>query len=137
MKTLSALALSAAVALSGSPALAQTTPTDPSALPSEPAGPTPEIIARHQTVLTRTIADLQTGKPDFAAMTPQLADAVRQQQAAIQPALQQLGAVQSIAYDGVVQGALKFNVAFAGGATVWLIGIDGQGKIAALVLRGG
>jgi len=138
MKTFRVLALSAALTLGGAPALAQTAaPADPSALPAEPAGPSPDVVAAHQTLLTRTIADLKAGRPDFNTMAPELADVVRRQQASLQPALQQLGDVQAVAYDGVVQGALKFNVAFAGGATVWLIGVGADGKIAALVARGG
>ncbi len=136
MKSIPALVLALAVAGVSAPASAQTPPTEtlPTEQPAAPAPP-PEVVSRHQTVLTSTIAGMQAGKPDYGSMVPQLADAVRQQEAAITPALQQLGEVKTIAYDGVVQGALKFKVAFANGETTWIIALGPDGKIAGLVFR--
>ena len=136
MKLLSAIAASAVLAFAA-PAFAQT-PSDPAALPVEPApGPSAETIAQHQAVLTSTIKAIQAGKVDFNTMEPQLADAERQQQGAMQPALQQLGDIKETAFEGVVQGALKFRVTFAGGPTVWFISLTPEGKIGGLVVRGG
>jgi len=140
MKSFPLIAAATLLAL-GAPALAQTPAAEPAAsapAPTEvPAGPTPEVIAAHQALLLKTIADLTAGRPNFDTMEPRLADVVRQQQGVMQPELQRLGKVQEVTYAGVVQGALKFRVAFAGGPTTWFIGLGADGRIANLVVRGG
>lgn len=142
MKSPSALILATALALAA-PAFAQTqtAPVQPApgaaeTLPSEqPAGPSAEVVAAHQAMLTKTIADLQAGKPDYASMHPQLAEAVRQQEAAVLPVLQGVGEVKSIAYEGPVQNALKFKVVFAQRETTWILALAPDGKLAGMVFR--
>lgn len=130
------LAALAALAVAPLPALAQETPTDPSALPSaQPVGPSPEVVAAHEAVLRKVIGELQAGKPDYDQMVPQLADAVRAAGPDIQTKLAELGPIKSIAYTGSQQQALKFKVIFDKGATIWFIVIQPDGKIAGLVFR--
>ena len=117
-------------------AVAQDTPTDPSALPSaQPVGPAPEVIAAHEAVLRTVIGELQAGRPNYDRMVPQLAEAVRAAEAEIQPKLAGLGPLKSVAFSGSQQQALKFKVAFEKGETVWFIVIGPDGKIAGLVFR--
>jgi hypothetical protein len=131
-----ALVLAATVVALSTPAAAQETPTDPSALPSaQPVGPGPEVIAAHEAVLRKVIGELQAGTPNYDQMVPQLADAVRAAAAEIQPKLAQLGPIKTVEFAGSQQQALKFKVAFEKGETVWFIVITPEGKIGGLVFR--
>lgn len=131
---MAAVAVSAAFVALSTPAFAQ--PTDPAALPSEqPAGPDASVIAAHEQVLRKTIADLKASKPDYDSMVPQLADIVRANLDPIAGKLNELGALQSLTFAGTQQQALKFKATFANGETTWFIVIDPAGKIAGLVFR--
>lgn len=130
------LAALAALAAAPLPAIAQETPTDPSALPSaQPAGPGPEVVAAHEAVLRKVIGELQSGKPNYDQMVPQLADAVRAAGADISAKLAELGAIKTVTFAGSQQQALKFKVDFEKGETIWFIVIQPDGKIAGLVFR--
>ena len=87
--------------------------------------------------LTDTIAALQAGTPDYDGMVPELAEAVRTQSAAMTPALQSLGALQTLEHIGEPQpGVHQFRVAFASGqVTTWSIAINGEDKIAGLLIQ--
>jgi len=130
------LAALAALAAAPLPVIAQETPTDPSALPSaQPAGPGPEVVAAHEAVLRKVIGELQSGKPNYDQMVPQLADAVRAAGADISAKLAELGAIKTVTFAGSQQQALKFKVDFEKGETIWFIVIQPDGKIAGLVFR--
>lgn len=131
---MAAIAVSATLVALSSPARAQ--PTDPSTLPSEqPAGPDQAVIAAHETVLRKVIADLKARTPDYASMVPQLADIVRANVDAIASAINALGPLKTLTYAGVQQNALKFRAAFEKGNETWFIVIQPDGKIAGLVFR--
>ena len=96
--------------------------------------PTPEV-RRAAEVLNETIRQMKAGTPPFDRMAPQLAEAVRAQQANIAPALVAYGEVQDIEYRGPMQGAEHFRVIFAEGQTDWFIALDDQEIIQGLVFR--
>src|SRR5690606_26680315 len=74
-----ALAVLAAVALSAPPALAQETTTPPAAAEAPVS-----VSAEHaEHVLRQTIAQMQAGSIDYDAMVPELAEAVRAQEAGV------------------------------------------------------
>ena len=50
------------------------------------------------------IGDLQTGKPDYERMSPDLADATRQQLPDLHPMIVKMGALQSVIFKGVGPG---------------------------------
>lgn len=87
--------------------------------------------------LRDTIAALQAGAPDYETMGPELAQAVRDQSAAMTPTLAAMGALQSLTHIGEpVPGAHQFEATFASGATsIWTIRIDGTDIIQGLMVQ--
>lgn len=96
---------------------------------------TSAMHAEHR--LRDTIAALQAGTPDYATMGPELAQAVRDQSAAMTPALAAMGELQSLENIGEpVPGAHQFQATFANGATsTWTIRIDGDNIIQGLMVQ--
>ena len=91
-----------------------------------------------EAALRKLIAAIVSGTPNYDDMSPVLANAVRQQLSVMQPAMQQLGAIQSVEFRGVgKQGEDVYAVRHEQGVMVWHISLSGDGKIAgALVLPG-
>lgn len=76
------------------------------------------------------ITAAQSGKPNYEDMSPGLADAVRAQTPQLTPALQSLGAVQSIEFQRVGDGGWDvYRVKFANGSLMWRIGLAEDGKV--------
>jgi len=94
-----------------------------------------ERHAEHR--LRDTIAGLQAGTPDYDGMVPELAEAVRAQAAAVTPALQSLGALETLEHIGEpAEGAHQFRATFANGqATTWSIAINAEDKIQGLLIQ--
>jgi len=114
MKTLAALALAAALGLAG-PSLA--------ASPEEA-----------EATLRTTIAQIQAGTPNYDAMVPALAEAVKQNPNA--PA--QLAALGPVTTAGAPTRAHPFtyDVTFQNGAVLhWTLSIDADGKIKGLLVQ--
>lgn len=109
------------------------------AAPSQPAPSQPAIArpanARSGDVLREIIAGAQAGTLDYALMTDDLAARVREQESAITPLIQGLGAVLAVDFMTAQNGADLFAVTFANAATEWVIGFDDSGKVAALLFR--
>jgi cyanophycinase len=86
--------------------------------------------AEGKAAITRDIAELRDGKPDYSLMSPALADATRQQLANLQPVIVKLGAVQSVTFLGVERdGSDTYDVTFDHGVTEWRIVMAPDGKI--------
>lgn len=126
--------------------LAQTAPQEPAAaarLPDAFSEETPPAvleaeqarIARAEAALRAQIAALQAGTPAYDGMTPGLADAVRPQAAQVVQIIASLGALQSIQHAGVENGAELFLVTFAAAPTQWIVGLDEEGRVGALLFR--
>ena len=127
---IAALALAAA-ALFAPAALAQ----DAAAPPVAEAGPV-SISAEHaEHILRQTIAQLQAGTPDYDAMVPELAEAVRAQEAGVTRMLQGYGALQSVEHGGEQAPAHMFRVQFENAATEWVIVLGADDTIHGLVFR--
>jgi len=110
----------------GVPALAQQGAAPPSA----------KQAMKTEAPLRKLITGLATGKPDYDAMSPGLADATRAQLAAIQPKLVELGALKSVQYTETgPQGMDIYLVTFEKGALQFRIALDAEGKIAGAFFR--
>ncbi|MBX3479613.1 MAG: hypothetical protein KF842_04380 [Caulobacter sp.] len=113
---LCAVLLAAPLVTISTPALAETAGATQDAAPAEAA-------------LRKTIADFQAGKPDYATMSPELAEAVRPQEAAMAQ-LAPLGAITQVTRIGDSVAPYRFAVTFEAGVTLnWVINLDGQGLI--------
>ena len=92
------------------------------------ASPGTEAALRH------IIESIASGMPDFDAVGPGLANAMRQQSAAVTAQFQKFGALQSIAFKSAgYNGADTFEVTFEHAKTDWKISLSPDGKIAGLI----
>lgn len=116
----------------------QTPAAPPSAAAERPVAPSTPESQRLEGVLRTTIGQLQAGTPDYDAMEPNMAAAVRAQSAAMTPMLMALGAVQTVEFLGATPvGIHEYRVRFASGrAMTWGIMTSASGKIAGLAVRG-
>ena len=115
------------------PAQAARTPAPaapPVATPSDPAK-----VAAAETALKKTIAAFQSGTPNYADMTPDLAAKVREQAATVTPLVKGFGALMGVTHVATENGAELFLVMFANAPTQWIVGQDDAGKITALLFR--
>jgi bla regulator protein blaR1 len=81
--------------------------------------------------ILRGIADMQRGAPNYARMSPALADKVRRQAAEMQATFAAFGAVESIYFRGVGPGGYDiYGVKFAKGFAEFrfLLGADGKAE---------
>jgi hypothetical protein len=96
--------------------------------------PTPANAASEDT-LRSVIASLQAGTPDYSLMTTDLATQMRTREATILPLIKGFGTIQSFDFAGSRNEADVFVVNFASAETEWFIGMDDDGKVAALLFR--
>ena len=109
---------------------AQATPAPAAAATSaEPAHPESENILR------TLIASAQAGAMEYALMTDDLAGKVRAQEAAIKPVIDGFGALVAVDFVSSRERNDLFSVTFANAATEWVIGVNDDGKVAALLFR--
>lgn len=86
--------------------------------------------------LKRFVEEQRAGKPDYSKMTLTLGQAVRTQLPALQPRLQQWGALKEATFKGVnPAGAEAFDVAFENGTAQFLIFCIGDGYISGAGMR--
>jgi DNA-binding beta-propeller fold protein YncE len=89
-----------------------------------------------EAALRHIIPTIANGMPDFDAMGPGLANAVRQQTAAVTAQFQKFGAFQSITFKAAgPNGTDIFEVTFEHAKTNWSIFLSPDGKIAGLYFR--
>ena len=80
--------------------------------------------------LRRHIAEMQAGTPDYARMSPELAEAVRVDLATGHSLLKSLGPVQSVQFKSVGPGGADvYEVKFEHGTAQWRIKLTPDGKI--------
>jgi hypothetical protein len=92
------------------------------------AAPPPPPI--HALVLRALILDAAGGEPDYQAMTPALAQAVRPQISVIQSELAALGPLKSLTFLRIDRvGAEIYRTSFAHGALEWAFSINAEGQI--------
>lgn len=99
------------------------------ALQSIPTGPSP----RSEAALRRVIERTARGDPDYTALTPDFAEAVKPNMAEVQRTLASLGPLQSLTFKQVdMMGADVYHATFANGAMDWVIYMTADGKIASV-----
>lgn len=83
-----------------------------------------------EAALRRLIEGVAAGKPDYTAMSADLADATRKQLPVLQPGLAALGPISSVEFLGVgPQGQDVYSVWHQDGASHWQIVLDRDGTI--------
>jgi hypothetical protein len=92
--------------------------------------------AGSEDALRDAVDGLQRGAPDYARMTPPLADHLRQQLTQLRTQMTALGAVESVFFKGVGPGGYDvYGVKFAGGAAEFRIRLTVEGLIEGLLFR--
>jgi len=104
-------------------------PAPAAPMASEPAS------AQSEDLLRTLIASAQAGAMDYALMTDDLAAKVREQEAAVMPILEGFGALVTVDFVGSQDRNDLFAVTFANAETEWVIGVNDDGKVAALLFR--
>jgi len=91
-----------------------------------------------EAALRRLMEGISTGKPNFADMSPQLADLTRQQLPQLEAAMTHLGAVQLIEFRGVGnQGWDIYEVKQEHGSSQWRIALGPDGIIMGALMTAG
>jgi hypothetical protein len=132
------------LAPTGAPAAAATLPNTFDG-PATAAVVAPPVAAPSQAEVTRAdmaegvlrvvIADLAQGELDAELFTTDLANRLRPQLATLRPVVQGFGALETIEPQGLNNGASQFLVTFANAATQWVIGLNDEGRVSALLFR--
>jgi hypothetical protein len=83
-----------------------------------------------EAALRNLIAGVASGNPDYAALSPALADLTRTQLPALRKILQDLGPLQSLTFRDVsLNGLDEYVGEFANGRALFPVALDPQGKI--------
>jgi bla regulator protein BlaR1 len=91
-----------------------------------------------EAALRRLIEGISTGKPNFAEMSPALADATRQQLPQLSALMTHLGTVQSIEFRGVGnQGWDMYDVRQEHGTSQWRIALGADGIVTGALVTAG
>ncbi len=91
-----------------------------------------------EAALRRLIEGISTGRPNFAEMSPALADATRQQLPRLAAAMAHLGIVQSVEFRGVGnQGWDMYDVRQEHGSSHWRIALGADGIITGALVTAG
>lgn len=99
---------------------------------SQTPSPGSEAALRH------LIDGLCSGHPDYAAMTPQLAQATREQLAHLHAGLARAGAIESIRFLGVTRAGVDvYDVKQEHGMTHWHIVLNADGKVSGAFVQPG
>jgi hypothetical protein len=131
MRTLTILAMTAALLASAPGALAQENKSEPKATDGQAARQTEVLLRKH-------IEGMRVGKPIYEHMTPEVAEAVKPLEEAGKARLAQLGAIRSLEFRGITPtGVDTYFVQYEKGASDYWIALNDEGKIGALVVRPG
>lgn len=103
--------------------------------PVAPAGPPTPANPHSEEVLRTLIGSAQSGAMDYTLMTDELAAKIRAQAATTTPLIQGFGAIQAVDFVGVERGADLYLVTFTHQTTQWIIGMNPDGKVGALLFR--
>ncbi|HZW14694.1 MAG TPA: hypothetical protein VFF66_00420 [Brevundimonas sp.] len=102
--------------------------------PAAPLSPD-RANAQSEDILRTLIASAQAGAMDYGLMTDDLAGKVREQEAAVTPIIESFGPLVAVDFRGSRDRDDVFSVTFANAATEWVIGVNDDGKVAALLFR--
>lgn len=103
--------------------------------PARPAAPAQPANPASEEVLRTLIASAQDGAMDYSLMTDDLAAKVREQEATVTPIIEGFGALVAVDFIRRQDREDLFSVTFANAATQWVIGVNDDGKVAALLFR--
>ena len=93
-------------------------------------------LAASEAALRKLIEGLASGTPDYATMTPEFANQMKQQIRFLQPMAAASGAIHSIEFAGIdTEGRNIYQVTQEKGATNARIALDADGKIEFALLR--
>jgi len=112
--------------------------TAPSAQPPAAPTTTPGQVTDAdiaEGVLRVVIADLKAGEIDETLFTPDMAARMATQLTTIRPLLEGYGEITAMEAQGVREGAAQYQVTFEDVVTQWVIGLNDNGLIAALLFR--
>ncbi|WP_029415174.1 hypothetical protein [Brevundimonas bacteroides] len=110
----------------------------PTSAPAAAAGPTQDEVTQAdmaEGALRVVIADLAEGELDAALFTTDLANRLRPQLPTLRPIVQGFGALELIEPQGLSNGANQFLVTFENAATQWIVGLNEEGRVSALLFR--
>lgn len=110
-------------------------PVPEAPLPDAPGGTAAAAQQLAEDALVTVIGQLKAGQVEPALYTADLATRLRGQLPTLRPKLESFGEIVDVEAQGSSDGAGQFLVTFDTTATQWLIGIDGEGRIAALLFR--
>jgi hypothetical protein len=102
------------------------------------AGPTQDEVTQAdmaEGALRVVIADLAEGEIDAELFTTDLANRLRPQLPTLRPIVQGFGALELIEPQGLSNGTNQFLVTFENAATQWIVGLNDEGRVAALLFR--
>ncbi len=116
------------------PRAARTPAQAPAPAPAAPAADAARVEAA-EAALRATITAIQSGTPNYDAMTADLAMRIRARSADIVTAVRGFGELQAGAHAGNETGAEMFAVMFDKAPTQWMIALNEEGKIAVLLFR--
>jgi hypothetical protein len=88
-----------------------------------------------EAALKASVAGLASGSPDYAAMSPEFAEATRQQLPQLHGLMDRLGELRSLKFVGPAMGGDAYEVTFANGALVMSMMLGPDGKIAGSAIR--
>jgi predicted phosphatase len=88
-----------------------------------------------ESILRKTIKDLQQGTPDFDSMDPALQQAVKDQSQSMADIYRHLGALKTLKYIGVHNGLDIYRATYENAAVTYTIRMSPSGKIDALLLQ--
>lgn len=109
-------------------------PFAPVAARATPSAEAPDV-ARGRETLEAVIADAGDGRLDFSVFSDDVAARLRPVEADLTATIQGFGALQAISHAGHQNGADMFEVRFDTVVTQWVIGFDGDDRIAVLLFR--
>ena len=91
-----------------------------------------------EAALRKLVEGLLSGMLDYAGMTPEFAEATRQQLAGLQGGHRAMGSIQSIEFRGVGNGGWDiYQVRHEKGTTQWRIALAADGKISGALVQAG
>jgi CubicO group peptidase (beta-lactamase class C family) len=86
--------------------------------------------ARSEAAIRKLVASIVSGNPDYASMTPELADVTRQQLPGLRPFLSGLGKLEAVTFQKVADnGADEFDVDFANGKLKMQMALAEDGRL--------
>jgi hypothetical protein len=90
---------------------------------------------KSESILRKTIQDLQEGRPDFESMEPELQKVVKEQSGHTAEIYRHLGALQTLKYIGSKDGMDIYRALYQNAAVTYTIQLSPSGKVNVLLLQ--